>query len=89
MKISIITSHDAYNHGASLQAFALQHYLECCGNKVLIIDYKPEYLRRYYKFATIGNPKYNKPFIKYLYILAKLPIRLLSLRRKHAFDLFT
>lgn len=89
MKINIITCHDVYNHGASLQAYALQTYLSSQGHFVEIIDYKPDYLSRHYRLTTIGNPKYNKPLIKYLYILAKLPIRLISLRRKHTFDLFT
>ena len=41
MKISIITCHRVYNYGASLQAHALQHYLEQMGNEVEIIDYNP------------------------------------------------
>ncbi|MCM1295736.1 MAG: polysaccharide pyruvyl transferase family protein [Muribaculaceae bacterium] len=47
MKICTITCHDVYNYGASLQAFALQHYLEMQGHNVSIIDYKPEYQPRY------------------------------------------
>lgn len=41
MKIRIITCHDVYNYGASLQALALQTYLERQGNDVRIIDYRP------------------------------------------------
>lgn len=51
MKICIITCHDVYNFGASLQAYALQHYLEELGHEVEIIDYRPGYL---YK-NMIGN----------------------------------
>ena len=42
MKIATITCHDVYNYGASLQAYALQHYLESIGHNCQIIDYKPE-----------------------------------------------
>lgn len=41
MKICIITCHDVYNFGASLQAYALQHYLEELGHEVEIINYRP------------------------------------------------
>ena len=41
MKIKTITCHDVYNLGASLQAFALQNYLEIEGHDVEVIDYKP------------------------------------------------
>ena len=34
MKILTITCHDVYNFGASLQAYALQHYLEELGHEV-------------------------------------------------------
>lgn len=51
MKICIITCHDVYNFGASLQAYALQHYLEELGHEVEIINYRPGYL---YK-NMIGN----------------------------------
>ena len=42
MKICIITCHDVYNVGASLQAYALQTYLKSLGHDVKIIDYKPD-----------------------------------------------
>lgn len=89
MQIKTITCHDVYNHGASLQAYALQTYLESMGHSVEIIDYKPDYLSGHYKLWTIDNPIYDKPFIKQLYLLAKLPERLISLKRKRLFDEFT
>ena len=82
MRISIITCHDVYNHGASLQAYALQTYLGALGNDVEIIDYKPDYLCGDYQLCSIDNPKYEVVFVKYLYLLAKLPCRLISLKRK-------
>lgn len=87
MIIKTITCHDVYNHGASLQAFALQRYLSSKGHEVEIIDYKPDYLSRHYLLTDV-NPAYDKPLVKWLYILAKLPGRLLIRPRKWAFDLF-
>lgn len=89
MKIKTITCHDVYNHGASLQAYALQTYLSCQGHDVEITDYKPDYLSNHYKLLSVSNPVFDKPFIKQLYLLAKLPERLIALRRKRKFDKFT
>ena len=89
MKICTITCHDVYNVGASLQAYALQTYLKSLGHDVKIIDYKPDYLSKHYRMDIVGNPKYDKPFLKQAYLLAKLPGRLRILPRKKAFDRFT
>lgn len=89
-KILIITCHDVYNVGASLQAYALQRYLAGLGFDVKIIDYKPDYLSRHYALNSISNPKYNGFPIKYFYLLAKLPKRVIRLysRDKKSFDTF-
>ena len=87
MQIKTITCHDVYNLGASLQAYALMKYLENCGHDVEIIDYKPFYLDHYFDFTKI-NPKFNKPVIKWLYLLAKLPSRIAALKTRAAFDFF-
>lgn len=89
MQIRTITCHDVYNHGASLQAYALQTYLESLGHDVRIIDYKPDYLSGHYSLWSVDNPIYNKPIIKQLYLLAKLPKRLIALKRKKKFDEFS
>lgn len=47
MKIATITCQHVYNYGATLQAFALQHYLESLGHEVEIISYRPTYQHRY------------------------------------------
>lgn len=89
MKIKTITCHDVYNSGASLQAYALEKYLQEMGHEVEIIDYKPDYLSGHYKLATVSNPKYNNSLIlKITYILLKLPGRLWALRTKKVFDDF-
>ena len=88
MQINTITCHDVYNLGASLQAYALQTYLESLGHDVRIIDYKPAYLSQHYNLWSV-SANYNKPFIRLLYLIAKLPVRLYSLKRKKVFDEFT
>lgn len=89
MKILTITCHDCYNFGASLQAFALQKYLESQGHNAGIIDYKPDYLSRHFKLSIIANPIYDRPVFRQMYLLAKLPGRILALRQKKMFDDFT
>lgn len=88
MKIKTITCHDVYNSGASLQAFALQHYLESRGHEVQIIDYKPDYLSNHFNLWAI-NPKYNKPVLREAYWMVKLPYRIKARARKKPFDQFT
>lgn len=73
MKIKTITCHDVYNFGASLQAYALAAYLKECNHDVQIIDYKPEYLSRHYSLTAVTNPRFNRPILRELYLLAKLP----------------
>ncbi|WP_051556410.1 polysaccharide pyruvyl transferase family protein [Alkalihalobacterium bogoriense] len=90
MKICTITCHDVYNHGASLQAYALMKYLLNCGHEVEIINYKPNYLSNHYNLFSVDNPKWEKNIlIKYTYLALKIPLRVPGLKRKKAFDKFT
>ena len=90
MKIKTITCHDVYNFGASLQAYALAAYLKECNHDVQIIDYKPEYLSRHYSLTAVTNPRFNRPILRELYLLAKLPRRLKARKslRRQRFDAF-
>lgn len=90
MNIKTITCHDVYNLGASLQAYALAAYLKGQGHQVRIIDYKPEYLSRHYSLSWVANPRFDRPFVRQAYLLAKLPGRLKARRslRKRRFDAF-
>lgn len=56
--------------------------MKSLGHDVKIIDYKPDYLSKHYRLDIVGNPKYDKPFLKQAYLLAKLPGRLHMLPRK-------
>lgn len=90
MKICTITCHDVYNHGASLQAYALMSYLNSRGHQVEIIDYKPEYLSGHYKMFSIDNPKWEKNILtKAIYLSLKVPYKIPGLKRKKEFDKFT
>lgn len=90
MQVKTITCHDVYNVGASLQAYALMAYLRDLGHDAEIIDYKPDYLSGHYSLTALANLKYDRPGLKQLYLLAKLPGRLKALcgQRKKSFDLF-
>ena len=90
LNIKTITCHNVYNHGASLQEYALLHYLKSLGHNVETIKYNPDYLSGHFNFWAVSNPKYNKNIIlKYAYLLAKLPSRIFSLKRKYNFDKFS
>ncbi|PIA77541.1 hypothetical protein BFR04_08870 [Gaetbulibacter sp. 4G1] len=90
MKIKTITCHEVYNHGASLQEHALLKYLEDLGHTAEAINYKPEYLSNHLKLWRVPNEKFKRSFIlKWLYLIVKLPNRLIDLKRKKAFDEFS
>ena len=76
--------------GASLQAYALARYLADLGHEVEIIDYRPEYLSRHYRLNAVNNPRFDRPIVKQLYLIAKLPERLKARKsqRKKNFDEF-
>lgn len=88
--VKTITCHDVYNVGAGLQAYALVTYLKGQGYDAQILDYKPEYLTRHYRLNVVANPRFDKPVVRQLYLLAKLPGRLRALksRKKQEFDAF-
>ena len=75
MIIKTITCQKVNNHGATLQAYALMHYLESLGNDVEIIDYVPERFNHFRPFVC-STEKYAKNFfLKTAYICAKFPSR--------------
>ncbi|MFI3165980.1 MAG: polysaccharide pyruvyl transferase family protein [Bacillota bacterium] len=89
MKIYTITCHDVYNAGAGLQAYALNTYLKNQGHDAEIIDYKPDYLSNHYGLWSISS-KYDRPFVKIAYLLAKFPGRFFKRfeLKKKKFDSF-
>ena len=93
MKICTITCHDVYNFGASLQAYALQHYLESLEHEVKIIDYRPAYLYKKYDWKAFTSKKFeklNSIFVtRWMFRCAKWCYLRFSLGRKKCFDEFT
>lgn len=95
MLIKIITCHNVYNYGASLQAYALMKFLEQHGYSVEIIDYRPDYLSKRYnlfrfvKKGTIYNFYRHFPFFKPLWALLQNRKDLKFWGRKRKFDYFT
>lgn len=98
MKIKTITCQHVYNYGASLQAYALQHYIESLGHDVEIIDFNPWFhCDRYNPFYMPKNAigraaKIVKilPFMRYVWYPFKAwrGGMLKTWGRKAAFDKF-
>lgn len=88
MNIKTITCHEVYNHGASLQEYALLKFLNNAGHSAEVIHYKPPYLSGHFSLWAVSNPRFDRPIVKQLYLLAKLPERIKNLKRKKAFDTF-
>lgn len=60
MKIGILTCHDVYNFGSTLQAYALCRYLSEEIGEAEIINYKPNYLYRLLDFMEVDSEKWKK-----------------------------
>ena len=89
MKIKTITCHEVYNHGASLQEYALLEYLKILGHEAETIHYKPDYLSQHFNLWTISNPRWSANLLyRAAYLGLKLPRRLKALKRKINFDDF-
>ena len=95
MEIRTITCHNVYNYGASLQAFALQRYLEMLGHNAMIIDFLPYHLRGRYNFLYVHkkSPYYHicqkYPILKLLYGIKNNKKMFKTYGRKKAFDKFS
>jgi Polysaccharide pyruvyl transferase len=88
-KILTITCHNVYNHGASLQQFALLDYLSGLGHDAKTINYKPYYFANHFNYFAISNPRFEKNiFLKWAYIALKFPSRFADRKRKINFDSF-
>ena len=95
MRVKTITCHNVYNYGASLQAFALQHYLESLGHDVEIINFRPWYNRDSYGLFSLPPISRSYKMTKWCPLLRWIvaPIRnfhlLRTYGRKASFDEFT
>lgn len=90
MRIKTITCHQVYNYGASLQAYALMHYLSGLGHEVEVIDYMPDYIRKHLGVWDIG-PRWKKRnlLVRLAYYCYMVPKRLVARKGRRKFDEFT
>lgn len=93
MKIKTITCHHVYNYGATLQAYALQTYLESLGCDVGIIDYRLPLHTRYELTKPFPLGRYYEltrwfPLLNYLTTPLRNRWMLNTWGRKKAFDRF-
>lgn len=94
MKIDIITCHDVYNYGASLQAYALSTYLTNIGHDAEVVDYKPDYLSHHYEFGYVDkNNRYStlckqSKIFHFIYSIRLVPVTFATWRRIKPFDRF-
>lgn len=90
MKIKTITTWADYNYGASLQAYALAHYIKKCGYDVEIINYLPPYQSRMYDYMWVNPESKASRWLvtRWLYRIAKFAQRMTTLQRKKVFDEF-
>lgn len=97
MEVATITCHHVYNYGASLQAYALQNYIENLGHSVIVIDYRlPEHRR--YEMRILFEPplptskahRYIKeyPILRIVYPIYVFVQMMYTWGRKIQFDKF-
>lgn len=86
-KIYTITCHEVYNHGASLQEYALLRFLIDLGFDAKALHYKPAYLQGAGDLYSI-NPRFDKPILRQLYFWMKRHEREIKRKRIAAFDAF-
>lgn len=83
MRVGILTFHHTYNYGASLQAFALQTYLESLGHEVFIINYLNDKMYEEFRFSVFSK----KHSLRYnLLKLYNVPSQLRKRKRFDSFD---
>lgn len=88
LDIKIVTCHDVYNFGASLQAYAMQTYLESLGHQVKVVDYKP-YYQPSDKVRLLEIPHGRHWFRELCRMLYHLPMKRSHRVRNRVFDRFT
>lgn len=58
VKVGIVTFHNALSHGAALQSYALQRFIQDCGMDAEILDYECDYIEKHYKRILVINKKH-------------------------------
>jgi polysaccharide pyruvyl transferase WcaK-like protein len=71
MKVGILTLHNTTNYGATLQAYALWHYLNGLGINVEVIDYRPRKVIEAYR-RHLFELKRRKPILRNAILWTKM-----------------
>ena len=78
--------HCPLNHGAVLQTYALQRYIESLGINTKVIDYNPNYIVYDQSYLHVGDPRLKKNILfRWIYRTIKFPSKY---RRKKNFENF-
>lgn len=85
MKIGIVTIHAAHNFGAVLQAYSTQCFLLGLGHDVDIIDYRPDYLMKPYRWVERSYYSKKQPWGFKIRITLCLPFRYLRYKKFESF----
>ena len=88
MKIGILTFHCAHNYGAVLQCYALQETLRQMGHEVEVIDYRPDYLVKPYKWFDIHWFISRNPINAARKFSKEIVLLLTRIKRYRAFEKF-
>lgn len=89
MKIGVLTCHDVYNYGATLQAYALCKYLNAEIGQTELINYKPKYLYRLINLMEVDAPKWKKNlFTRWCYRIYILPHKLKWVKKYVRYKIF-
>lgn len=86
MKTAIVTFVRAYNYGATLQCYALNHTMKELGYDVEVLDYNPEYFEDQYNLSSFNCKSLpRRPSRMWLVYIA---VRLIMNRRTRGFKTF-
>lgn len=93
MNIKTVTCQHVYNYGATLQAYALQNYLESKGHEVEVVDYRLASHIRYELFTLYPVGRAYRlvcafPILRYVISPYRNRFMLKTWGRKKAFDTF-
>lgn len=88
MRIGILTFHRACNYGAVLQCYALQEYLKGMGHDVSVIDYRPKYIERPYRFFRYSYDCSQSLLVNIKIILRQIILIPVNIKQRIIFNVF-
>ena len=88
MEIGILTFHCAHNYGAMLQTYATQEIFRGAGHDVEVIDYRPSYLTKPFKWFSLSRIRKKDGSITLKHVLAEIALLPFRYVRYHRFNRF-